>query len=160
MATFDISPLDRHDDEALSGLLRRAALPEPTEHEIARLRRNLRERIERDALRSPAHSLTRMLALACSVTVGVAALWMMSSDAFAPDRVAAEQAGLLPAPRIARLEDGSVEISFETTRNVRVTRSSDPAAKTDVVVSVAKNGQFVDESTKQEPGTVVFYRFD
>lgn len=158
-------PLGR-DAAALDALLAVMAADEPAEHEVARLRRAVRTRLESERPgKNGSVRVTRVLALACSITVGVVSLWMISATNFrpTPSPAIAAAAKSPSVAQVVRLEDGSVSFAFEGTRDVRVTRSFDPAAKTPeqgAVVTVAENGRFVDSEKDQAPGTVVFYRFD
>lgn len=149
------------DTNALDGLLLLAGTDEPTEHEIARLRRSVRTEIARTTARPAISRHTRVLALACSLTVGIAALWMISSESFNPARHPSVAAVGPKIAKVARLEDGSVAFEVAGARQVRVTDSAKPAENgRETVAEVAADGRFVDTNREQAPGTVVFYRFD
>jgi hypothetical protein len=150
-----------HDDALLDGLLAAAASDEPTEMDVARLRRRVREGLREEApSTSTRTSVLRGLALASALALAVAALHVMSTAEF---HLGAPVSGTEPVEMaLSVAPDGSVrvEVQGDQARIRSLTKSDSPVPGSGAVVTPLDDGTFVDPGSENEPGTLVFYRVD
>lgn len=139
------------DDALLAALVDASRSPEPTEFEIARLRRKV------SAARRAEHSVParvpalRAAAVACTLLVGIGSLHL-------------SQLGTSGVPGsegpvdVARLAGGSIELRIAGAR--QVIRSTSPDGRDGVPVAKTDEGVFIDDEAELEPGSIVYYRVD
>ncbi len=130
--------------DALGAALREEA---PSELELARLRRRVRETVGHHDVRRPALRAAAVAATFSLVALGLSFLAGSPSGSSEPVRLYAER-------------DGRVVIEFADGKVHRVKKSTDPRFEKDIVVRTAKGRKLVDDDGHPAPGQVVFYRID
>ena len=130
--------------EALGAALREDV---PSELDVARLRRRVREATGRHEVRRPVLRAAAVAATFSLVALGLSFLAGNPGGNGEPVRLYAER-------------DGRVVIEFADGKVHRVARSTDPRFESEVAVKTAKGRKLVDDAEHPAPGQVVFYRID
>ena len=146
-------PTQHQDDQLLGALLDASRQPEPSEFDVARLRRRVSETLRAETQTPARVSVMRAAAVACTVLVSIGGLHLTTTGSRQVD---------LQGPdgpvSVARLAEGGIELRIAGAQ--RVVRSDRPDGDEGELVTRKADGVFVDEDAELEPGSMVFYRVD